>query len=117
MPSEYDVTKMYQRDGTFSTYAVTQHVNSNQSALIYHCAHTHYYYLLGWSQYDIDNLQNTEYPFFSAGGCFTMAFDQATSGYAEAVGEHALTAEGAMMAFLGNSRYGFSNWTNLNRQR
>ncbi len=116
MPGTYDVTKMYQRDGTFSTPAVTQHVNSNLSALIYHCAHTHYYYLLGWSQADIDNLQNTQYPFFSAGGCYTMAFDQATSGSAESVGEHALTAEGAMMAFLGNSRIGFSNWTNFIQQ-
>jgi hypothetical protein len=116
MPEQYTVTKMYDRDGTFSTSAVTNHVNANQSALIYHCAHTHYYYLLGWSQYDIDNLQNTEYPFFSAGGCYTLAFDQATSGNAEAVGEHAMFAEGGMMAFLGNSRIGYSNWTNYIQQ-
>jgi len=110
MPEFYDVTKMYQRDGTFSTAAVTQHVNANQSALIYHCAHTHYYYLLGWSQSDIDNLYNTYYPFFSSGGCHNMAFDEAMSGSAEAVGEHALTAEHAMMGYLGASRYGISVW-------
>jgi len=110
MPAFYDVTKMYQRDGTFSTAAVTQHVNSNQSALICHCAHTHYYYLLGWSQSDIDNLYNTRYPFFSSGGCHNMAFDQAMSGNDEAVGEHALTAEHAMMGYLGASRYGISVW-------
>ncbi len=113
MPGYYDVTKMYQRDGTFSTSAVTQHVNGDSSAIIYHCAHTNYNYLLGWSPADIDNLQNSEYPFFSPGGCHTLAFDQATSGNVEAVGEHALFAEGAMMAFLGHSRYGFSNWTNF----
>ena len=113
MPSEYTVTKMYQRDGTFSTSNVTQHVNANGSALIYHCAHTHFYYLLGWSQTDIDNLQNTEYPFFSAGGCHTMGMDQAMSGAAESVGEHALTASAGMVAFLGNSRYGFTNWTDF----
>jgi len=111
MPAYYDVTKMYQREGTFSTNAVTQHVNSNSSALIYHCAHTHYYYLLGWSQADVDNLQNTRYPFMSSGGCHTLAFDQATSGNAESVGEHALLAEGGMMGYLGHSRYGISVWT------
>ena len=110
MPAYYDVTKMYQREGTFSTYAVTQHVNSNGSAMIYHCAHTNYNYLLGWSPTDVDNLQNTEYPFFSSGGCHTLAFDQATSGSLEAVGEHALFAEGGMMAYLGHSRYGISIW-------
>jgi hypothetical protein len=110
MPAFYDVTKMYQRDGTFSTGAVTQHVNTNQSALILHCAHTHYYYLLGWSQIDIDNLYNTRYPFFSSGGCHNMAFDQAMSGNAEAVGEHTLTAQHAMMGYLGASRYGISVW-------
>ena len=110
MPAFYDVTKLYARDGTFSTAAVTQHVNNNQSAVIYHCAHTHYYYLLGWSQSDIDNLYNTRYPFFSSGGCHNMAFDQAMSGNAEAVGEHALTAEHAMMGYLGASRYGISVW-------
>lgn len=110
MPEFYDVTKMYDRDGTFSTYAVTQHINANQSALIYHCAHTHYYYLLGWSQYDIDQLQNTQYPFFSSGGCHTFAFDQATSGNAESVAEHAMFDDHAMMGFLGGSRYGISIW-------
>jgi hypothetical protein len=110
MPSFYDITKMYQRDGTFSTAAVTQHVNTDRSAVIYHCAHTHYYYLLGWSQSDIDSLYNTRYPFFSSGGCHNMAFDQATSSNAEAVGEHALTAEHAMMGYLGASRYGISVW-------
>ena len=110
MPAFYDVTKMYARDGTFSTAGVTQHVNLNQSALILHCAHTHYYYLLGWSQSDIDNLVNTRYPFFSSGGCHNMGFDQAMSGNDEAVGEHALTAEHAMMGYLGASRYGISVW-------
>ena len=109
-PVFYDVTRMYQREGTFSTAAVTQHVNANQSAVIYHCAHTHYYYLLGWSQSDIDNLYNTRYPFFSSGGCHNMAFDQSMSGNDEAVGEHALTAAGAMMGYLGASRYGISVW-------
>jgi hypothetical protein len=113
MPESYQITKMYDRDGTFSTAAVTQHVNADQSALIYHCAHTHFYYLLGWSQTDVDNLQNTRYPFMSSGGCHTMAFDQATSGHAESVGEHALLAEHAMMAYLGSSRYGISVWVNF----
>jgi len=110
MPAFYDVTKMYERDGTFSTAGVTVHVNTNQSAVIYHCAHTHYYYLLGWYQSDIDNLYNTRYPFFSSGGCHNMGFDQAMSGNDEAVGEHALTAEHAMMGYLGASRYGISVW-------
>jgi len=113
MPEFYDVTKLYHRDGTFSTYAVTQHINANLSALVLHCAHTNYNYLLGWSQTNIDNLQNTRYPFFSSGGCHTMAFDQATSGYMESVGEHAMFAEHAMMGYLGHSRYGISIWTNF----
>ena len=113
MPEEYIVTKMYDREGTFSTYAVTQHINSNASALMLSCAHTNYNYLMGWSPYDIDNLANTQHPIFSAGGCHTLAFDQLTSGYMEAVGEHAMFADGGTAVFLGNSRYGFSNWTNF----
>ena len=45
-----------------------------------------------------------------------MAIDQATSGNAESVGEHALLAEHAMMAFLGSSRYGISVWANFIQQ-
>lgn len=113
MPSAYYVTKMYDRDGTFSTTAVRDHINADGSALIYHVGHTHYYYLMGLNQYDIDNFTNTRYPFFSSGGCHTMAFDQATSGNAESVGEHALFSSTGMAGFLGNSRYGFSVWVDF----
>ncbi len=111
LPPYYYVTKMYDRDGTFSTEAVRDHINSNGSALAFHAGHTNYNYLMGMSPYDVDNLYNTRYPFFSSGGCHTLAFDQVTSGNLEAIGEHALFADAAMMEFLGHSRYGFSNWT------
>jgi hypothetical protein len=111
LPAYYYVTKMYDRDGTFSTGAVRDHLNNSGSALGFHAGHTNYNYLMGLSPYDIDNLYNERYPFFSSGGCHTLAFDQATSGNLEAIGEHALFADAAMMEFLGHSRYGFSNWT------
>lgn len=110
LPSYYNVTKLYDRDGTFSTAAVTNMINRNQTSLVFHVAHTHYYYLWGWSQLDIHNLTNTEYPLVATGGCYTLAFEQATSGYAEAIGEHALFAEPGMMMFIGHSRIGFTTW-------
>ncbi|MCP4634295.1 MAG: T9SS type A sorting domain-containing protein [candidate division Zixibacteria bacterium] len=110
LPIFYDNTTMYDKDGTFSTAAVTQHINNNQSMLVHHCAHCNWNYLLGWGPYDLDDLVNTEYPFFTSGGCHTMAFEQGTSGNTEAVGEHAMFADGGMMAYWGHSRYGFGYW-------
>jgi hypothetical protein len=116
LPEDYTVTKLYDRDGTFSTAAVTNHINNNLSSLGLHCGHCNYFYLMGWSQIEIDYLENTMYPFFSSGGCHTLAFEEATSGPAESVGEHALFAQGAFSTYLGHSRYGFSNWTEFIQQ-
>jgi hypothetical protein len=113
LPPYYQVTKLYDILGTFSTQAVWDHMNSDGSAMIFHCGHAHYYYLMGLNQGNIDNMYNTQFPFFSSGGCHTLAFDQGTSGNAEAVGEHCLFDDHAMASYLGHARYGFTNWTNF----
>jgi hypothetical protein len=113
LPPYYQVTKLYDILGTFSTQAVWDHMNADSSAMIFHCGHANYYYLMGLNQYNIDNMYNTQFPFFSSGGCHTLAFDQGTSGNAEAVGEHCLFDDHAMASYLGHARYGFTNWTNF----
>ncbi|MCF7920454.1 MAG: T9SS type A sorting domain-containing protein [Candidatus Cloacimonetes bacterium] len=109
-PQYYQKVKLYDRDDTFSPAAVVEHIDSSQSFMMFHCAHTHYYYLFGINQNQMDNFQNSCYPYFFCGGCFNIAFDQETSGNAESVGEHAVNDDNGMMGFLGNSRYGFSTY-------
>ncbi|MFB3844455.1 MAG: C25 family cysteine peptidase [Candidatus Cloacimonadaceae bacterium] len=106
LPSGYHLETHYQRDGTYSAPVVIDAIN-NGGAIMNHMGHSNQSFLMGQSNGNVEALTNTEYGFLYTQGCYPAAFDQRTSGDAEAIGEHFVTASGGLFAFIGNTRYGW----------
>lgn len=103
---QYTMTRLYDRDGTYSKSAVVSALNSGIH-VVTHDGHSNYRIVMSLTSADIDALTNTQYFFVYSMGCFSAAFDTALSGTIEAVGEHFITATHGAFAYLGNSRYGW----------
>jgi hypothetical protein len=80
---------------------------NNGAGIMNHMGHANESTLIGQSNNSVESLQNTEYGFLYSQGCYPAAFDQRTSGVSEAIGEHLVTAGGALFSFIGNTRYGW----------
>lgn len=106
IPESYFMRRHYQRDGTYSPDIVWNAINQGANVMN-HMGHANETFLLGQGNNTIEQLQNTEYGFLYSQGCYPAAFDQATSGDGESIGEHLLTASGALFSFIGNTRYGW----------
>ncbi|MDD2229051.1 MAG: C25 family cysteine peptidase [Candidatus Cloacimonetes bacterium] len=106
LPNGYNLETLYQRDGTYNSGAVLGAINSG-AAIMNHMGHSNETSLMGQSNTSVGNMTNSEYGFLFSQGCYPAAFDQRTSGDGEAIGEHLLTANGALFAFVGNTRYGW----------
>ncbi len=106
LPDEYHLKTLYQRDGTYNAMAVLNAINSG-AGIMNHMGHANETSLIGQSNFSVDNMSNTEYGFLYSQGCYPAAFDQRTSAAGEAIGEHLVTANGALFAFIGNTRYGW----------
>ncbi|MEF3694075.1 MAG: C25 family cysteine peptidase, partial [Candidatus Cloacimonadota bacterium] len=106
IPETYFLRTHYQRDGTYSESIVWNAINQGANVMN-HMGHANETFLLGQGNNTIEQLQNTEYGFLYSQGCYPAAFDQRTSGDGESIGEHLLTAYGALMGFIGNTRYGW----------
>jgi hypothetical protein len=109
---QYTTTRLYDRDGTFSRTPVINMMNSGVH-IVNHDGHANYGYVMGLFSSDVDSLVNTEYFIAYSLGCYSAAFDEATSGTSEAIAEHFITSNGGAFAYIGNSRYGwyFPGWT------
>ncbi len=106
--NEYTISRLYQRDGTFSRSAVVDNLNRGPH-LTNHLGHANPGFTMGIYRSDVDGLTNTS-PFFSySQGCDAGAFDQGFSGNSEAISEHFLTAEHGGFGVVMNSRYGWYN--------
>lgn len=106
IPNTYMKNTYYQRDGTYSPEVVINTINSG-AGIMNHMGHANQTFLLGQGNSTIEALTNTEYGFLYSQGCYPAAFDQRTSGIGESIGEHLVTANGALYAFIGNTRYGW----------
>ena len=113
LPDEYYLQTLYQRDGTYSSTNVYNAIN-NGAGIMNHMGHSNEVSLIGQSNTTVESLTNTEYGFLYSQGCYPAAFDQRTSGNSEAIGEHFVTAAGALFAFIGNTRYGWYSPGNIN---
>jgi hypothetical protein len=102
---QYTTTKLYSRHGTFSHSAVVNEMNSG-THIINDNGHANYNTVMGLYSSDVDGLTNTDYFMAYSIGCYSAAFDNATSGTGEAIGEHFITSSGGAFAYIGNSRYG-----------
>ena len=106
IPTGYHIETHYQRDGTYSPEIVINAINSG-AGIMNHMGHANETFLLGQSNGTVEALYNTEYGFLYSQGCYPAAFDQRTSAEGESIGEHLVTANGALYAFIGNTRYGW----------
>jgi hypothetical protein len=102
----YHVTTLYQRDGTYSDDAIFNAI-ADGTGILNHMGHANYFILMGMSPDTPDQMTNNEYGLIYTQGCYPAAFDEATSGPREAVGERLVIAPSGPMAFIGNTRYGW----------
>lgn len=103
-PSQYNFTTLYDRDGTFSTPAVIDNLNSGIYHSVDHLGHANYLTVMGLNRTEVDSLTNTEYYLVYSMGCHSAAFDNN-----DAIAEHFVFADHAAYAYIGNSRYGWYN--------
>lgn len=103
---QYTTTRLYSRDGTFSKPSVITELNDG-THIVNHDGHAWWSTVMGLESADVDGLTNTEYCMVYSLGCYSAAFDQGTSGSAEAIGEHFLFSSNGAFAYIGNSRYGW----------
>lgn len=102
---QYTTTRLYSRDGTFSRSAVINEMNDG-THIVNDNGHANYDTVMGLYRSDVDGLTNTDYFMAYSIGCYSAAFDSATSETDEAIGEHFITSNGGAFAYIGNSRYG-----------
>jgi len=103
---QYTTKRLYNRDRTFSRSAVINEMNSGVH-IVNHDGHAWYTNVMGLSISDVDSLTNNEYFMAYSMGCYSAAFDEATSGSYEAIAEHFLFNSHGAFAYIGNSRYGW----------
>lgn len=100
---QYTMTRLYERDGTYSKDAIISNIN-NGTHILLHDGHTNSAIIMDLSASDIDAFTNTEYFFGYSLGCYAAAFEVSDS-----VIEHFVFSPNGSFAFIGNSRYGWYN--------
>ncbi|MBN2829767.1 MAG: VCBS repeat-containing protein [Candidatus Cloacimonetes bacterium] len=106
MPDTYQMETLYQREGTFSRETVMEAINGGVNVMN-HMGHANQSFLMGMVTSNISALTNTEFGFLFSQGCYPAAFDEATSLAGESIAENLVFRPGGLMAFIGNTRYGW----------
>lgn len=99
---QYTMTRLYERDGTYSTTAIIRAIN-NGTHLLHHDGHTNPTIMMGLTRDGVDTLiNNTEYFLGYSLGCSAAKIEVADS-----IIEHFVFNPNGSFAFIGNSRYGW----------
>lgn len=118
IPPLYEVTRYYDRDGTFNSNGqlIIDAINDGVH-FINHMGHSDYWmvaWIGDWEFYDIsgdpNDIRNSEnFCFFYSQGCYAGAFDQGgfPGGTTESVGENFVRSQYGAFAVIMNSRYGW----------
>ncbi len=106
-PADYNFTRLYEEQGTWSGSALRQAIN-NGVGYVHHDGHANSTYVAGWysiSSGDFSGANGTthNYTFFHTQGCDCGAFDE------NCILEKMVTIENFAVAVIGNSRYGWFN--------
>ncbi|MCQ2309505.1 MAG: C25 family cysteine peptidase [Bacteroidales bacterium] len=106
-PEDYDFTKMYEEEGTWSASGLRQAINAGTS-YVHHDGHANSSYVAGWysvsnSDFSGANGVDHNYTFFHSQGCDCGAFDESC------ILEKMVTISNFAVAVIGNSRYGWFN--------
>lgn len=100
---EFGITRLYDRDGTFSDDAVEDEILKG-THIINHEGHANTSTVMGLYSGAIGN---TDYPLIYSMGCYTAGFDEAMSGPGEAISESFIFSASGAFAYIGNTRYGW----------
>jgi len=111
IPEDHNITKMYDRDmGTWSGSQLISEINQGHS-FIHHAGHSNYEYAMRLNNPDITNANfnmvngvDHNYSFVYTHGCNCGSFD-----HNDGIGERMINIENFLVAFVGNSRYGWFN--------
>jgi parallel beta-helix repeat protein len=99
---QYSITRLYARDGTYSSTAVRTQLNSNQYSIVNHAGHSSASSVMGVSRSQATALTNTKYFIAHSTGCTSTAFEQ------DSVAERFITSPtGGAFAYIGNAREGW----------
>jgi|GEM_PF-499326 len=107
-PSDWEISRFYERDRTYSVQNVINYLNSGPH-LVNNFAHGSCDYAFGLDGSDVRALTNTTYFILYSQGCYEASFDN-PYGY-DSITEYFITSPAAAVATIGNSRYGwYSPW-------
>ena len=98
---QYTMTRLYERDGTFSRQAIINEIHEGTHILL-HDGHTNPTIMMELTRNEVDTFNNTEYFFGYSLGCSAAKFEVADS-----IIEHFVFNPNGSFAFIGNSRYGW----------
>ena len=107
MPEDYDYTRLYEEQGTWSGSALKQAINQG-CQYVHHDGHANSGYVAGWygvnnSDFSGANGVDHNYTFFHSSGCDCGAFDE------NCILEKMTTISNFAVCVIGNSRYGWFN--------
>jgi len=110
-PAGYNITKLYERDSTFSRDAVINEVNEGKH-IVNNIGHGNLGYVAGLFRGNIPSLTNDNYYLWHSQGCYVASFDNRYDfgGYSadDCIAEKMVTSSvGGAVSFIGNSRYGW----------
>jgi len=98
---QYTITRLYDRDGTFSKKAVVEEIHKG-THILFHDGHSNPTTLMGLTREEVDTFNNTEYFFGYSLGCSAAKFE-----IDDSIIEHFVFNPNGSFAFIGNSRYGW----------
>jgi len=102
-PDEWEISKFYDRDKTFSKSDITACINDG-THFINILAHGSHSSCAGFTNSEIENLSNSTYPIVYSQGCYNASLDGSSG---DAIGEVWVISSNAGVAFIGNTRYGW----------
>jgi len=111
IPEEHNITTMYDRDlGSWTPSELIDEINEGHS-FIHHAGHANYEYAMRLNNPDITDANfnsvngvDHNYTFVYTHGCNCGSFD-----HDDGIGERMINIENFLVAFVGNSRYGWFN--------
>jgi len=99
---QYNLTRLYARDGTWSATTVRAQLNSGNYHIVCHDGHSSSSSVMSCNRAQASGLTNTKYFMVYTLGCDSAAFE------VDSVAERFITSmTGGAFAYIGNSRYGW----------
>ncbi|MDD2889568.1 MAG: C25 family cysteine peptidase [bacterium] len=100
---KFSITRLYDRDETFSSEAVEAELLKG-THILNHLGHANSSEVMNLFG---GNIGNADYPLIYSQGCYTAGFDEAMSGPSEAISESFIFSPTGAFAYIGNTRFGW----------